>query len=64
VKQLHVDVLTSEDKKIAMPRPVTVESTGRPGRPRKHIDPTYLREATANNHQIKLTELVRMLGVN
>jgi hypothetical protein len=62
--QLCVDLLTSEDKKIAMLTPVIIKSMGCAGRPQKHIDPSYLCEATANNRQIKLTELACTLGVH
>lgn len=44
--------------------PVTQESTGRRGRPPKHIDPEYLKDAMASNRNIKLGTLAAALNVH
>lgn len=44
--------------------PVTVVRSGQQGRPRKFIDPTYLREALASDRMISITELARILNLS
>lgn len=44
--------------------PVTIERTGRRGRPRKIINKPYLQEAMSNDMNINKTELAAALGVH
>ncbi|KAH0836635.1 hypothetical protein J3R83DRAFT_8353 [Lanmaoa asiatica] len=52
------------DNNVWMPQPVKIVHTGKRGRPRKEINLEYLKEATSNGRQIKLTELARLLGLH
>ncbi|KAF7987119.1 hypothetical protein HWV62_321 [Athelia sp. TMB] len=54
----------SEETAVKMPELVTLQYTGRPGRPRKIIDLDFLKEATSNHRQIKLTELADIMKVH
>jgi hypothetical protein len=56
--------LNSEDVQILLPDPVTIIRTGKPGRPRKAIDLDFLREASSTHHNLKLTELAKLLGIH
>lgn len=45
-------------------KPVTPSHNGRRGRPRKEIDPAFLREAFKSTCQIKVKELAHKLKVH
>ena len=60
----HNSFLHSERDQIEFLQPVVESETERPGRPKKHIDPNYLKEATSANHNIKLSTLAAALGVH
>lgn len=53
-----------ERDNIVLLEPVTKERTGKRGRPSKHIDPEYLKEATASNRNIKLGVLAAALNIH
>lgn len=55
----------SEDTRFSFPTVVstTKKRNGR-GRPRKHIDPTFLRDAMAAGRGIKVSELAPLIGVH
>ena len=44
--------------------PVTIIHTGQRGRPKKQIDPEFLKEAFSDSRQIKFTELADTLGIH
>jgi phage antirepressor YoqD-like protein len=48
---------------VTIPRPVTEVRTGKRGRPRKSIDPNFLRQAFEPNRRIKVTRLAKVLGM-
>ncbi|KAF5357480.1 hypothetical protein D9758_012525 [Tetrapyrgos nigripes] len=49
---------------LEFPNPVTAVRTGKRGRPRKFIDPSYLRKALAPKRRINVSELARTLKVS
>jgi hypothetical protein len=53
-----------ERDEIELLQPVSEQRTGKRGRPRKHVDPEYLKEATASNRNIKIGVLATALGVH
>lgn len=55
---------TRTDHNVHMPQLVTVVHTGQRGRPRKVINLDYLKEATLDSRNIKLTELARVLQIH
>lgn len=44
-------------------KPIAVAHTGLPGRPRKVINPVYLKRALSNRQMVSIAELARILGV-
>ncbi|KAJ7727859.1 hypothetical protein DFH07DRAFT_970066 [Mycena maculata] len=67
VYELQVAALAAEGierDEIEFLQPVAAPATGKRGRPKKHIDPNYLKEATASNRNIKLASLSAALGVH
>lgn len=54
----------SERDQIEFLEPVVEEQSGTRGRPKKHIDPEYLKEATGSHRNIKLGTLAAALGVH
>ncbi|KAJ6597751.1 hypothetical protein DFH09DRAFT_1304518 [Mycena vulgaris] len=70
VYELQVSALAAEGMQVVerdnieLLQPVSEEQTGKRGRPRKHIDPEYLKEATATNRNIKSGALADAVGVH
>lgn len=53
-----------EDARIHIPEVISTLKTGRRGRPRKVVDPEFLRIATAPNRRITFTKLAKLLGIH
>src|SRR6266567_3549616 len=53
-----------QDANVYIPQPVSVEHTGRPGHPRKHVDLAILKEATKPGRQIPTVTLSNILGIH
>ncbi|KAK7063405.1 hypothetical protein R3P38DRAFT_3301282 [Favolaschia claudopus] len=67
VYELKVAALASEGierENIVFLETVSQEHTGKRGRPRKHIDPQHLKEATSSNRNIKFGALADALQVH
>jgi len=47
-----------------MPEPVTVEQTGKRGRPRKHINLGFLEDAMDSKRNISISKLAKSVGVH
>lgn len=47
-----------------MPEPVTVEQTGKRGRPRKHINLEFLEDAMDSKRNISISKLAKSVGVH
>jgi hypothetical protein len=56
--------LYSEQQHVGNVKPVFVIKTGRPGRPRKVPELTYLEEAMSPRRRITLTHLAKVLGIH
>lgn len=56
--------MCSETSKIAMPKLVNSHRTGRPGRPRKDIDPQFLKTAMDPRYRLTKAKMARKLGIN
>ncbi|KAF7363701.1 hypothetical protein MSAN_01027800 [Mycena sanguinolenta] len=53
-----------ERDEVVLLEPATEQRTSNRGRPRKHIDPEFLKEATGSNRSIKLGALASALNVH
>jgi len=53
-----------EDARVHIPEVISTAKTGRRGRPRKVVDPEFLKIATAPNRQINVSELAKSLGIH
>lgn len=49
---------------MARPEVIRLLRTGRPGRPRKSIDPKYLANALSSNRLISISRIARTLGIS
>ncbi|KAJ3963922.1 hypothetical protein EV361DRAFT_856501, partial [Lentinula raphanica] len=63
---LHAEktVKGSESIGVDYLQPVSVVRTGRPGRPRKTIDPIFLKQAMGKGRRISVTRLAKLTGVH
>ncbi|KAG9040593.1 hypothetical protein FS837_000419 [Tulasnella sp. UAMH 9824] len=52
-----------ENTEIVELKPIQTAQTGLPGRPRKVINPIYLKRALSNRQMVSIAELARILGV-
>lgn len=59
----YFDLDNRENTEIIELNPVTLTHTGGRGRPRKIINPIYLRRALSNRQMVSIAELARILGV-
>ncbi|KAG6819028.1 hypothetical protein H0H93_016122 [Arthromyces matolae] len=53
-----------DDSQVVVPAPVVTVPTKKRGRPRTHIDPDLLREATSSKRNISITKLAALLNVS
>jgi hypothetical protein len=60
----YLDVFHRESSNIGHVEPVTVELSGRRGRPRKVVNMEYLNEAMDASRHISLTKLAKVLGIH
>jgi hypothetical protein len=60
----YLDVFHRESSNIGHVEPVTVELSGRRGRPRKVVNMEYLNEAMDTSRHISLTKLAKVLGIH
>jgi hypothetical protein len=64
LRRIKLTVPLRERENIVLLEPVTQKNTGKRGRPRKHIDPQYLVEASSSNRNIKQGALAAALGIH
>lgn len=57
-------IISSETSNVEVPQTITIEQTGKRGRPRKRIDAKFLSEAMNPSRRISLTELAKAIGVH
>lgn len=55
---------SSEETTISTVQPITVVRTGKPGRPRKIIDPDFLKEVLSEKRRISLSKLADMMHIS
>jgi hypothetical protein len=56
--------ITSETSNISVPQPITVEHTGRPGRPRKVPNVQLLHEFASPGRHLQQTKIARVMGIH
>lgn len=49
---------------VTIPAPISIGASGRPGRPKKNIDPAVLHDALSGDRRITVVALAKVLGVH